>query len=216
LLTAAFPALLALLVWAAPAFAQTTRYVSSTDSTCGGHTPCYPTIQVAVTVAQPGDTVQVRAGTYVELIQVQGKNAFPGASEAHRLTIEADPAQPPGTVVLDGAVNQCTFGYAVRFQQSRFVTLRGFTITGAGGEAVHLMGGNNQNEAIHLERNRIFDNGGPECSGGIIVNRGNPGTVIANNLIYGNGRHGLAFLDQDGGPHHVVGNTIHANAWTGV
>jgi hypothetical protein len=101
-------------------------------------------------------------------------------------------------------------------QQSRFVTLRGFTITGAGGTAIHLMGGNNQNEAIHLERNRIVGNGSPECSGGITVNRGNPGTLIANNLIYGNGRHGLAFLDEVGGPHYVVGNTIHANAWTGV
>ena len=152
----------------------------------------------------------------MEQVQVHGKNDFPGASEAHRLTIEADPALAAGAVIIDGAVNQCTFGYAVRFQQSRFVTLRGFTITGAGGTAIHLMGGNNQNEAIHLERNRIVGNGGLECSGGITVNRGNPGTLIANNLIYGNGRHGLVFLDQDGGPHYVVGNTIHANGWTGV
>ena len=218
LITAALPAFFSLVLWATAASPQTpaTLYVSNTDPSCGGRTPCYPTIQVAVTVAQPGDTIQVQAGTYVEQVQVHGKNDVAGASEAHRLTIEADPAQAPGAVVIAGAVGQCTFGYAVRFQQSRFVTLRGFTITGAGGAAIHLMGGNNQNEAIHLERNRIFGNGGPECSGGITVNRGNPGTLIANNLIYGNGRHGLVFLDEDGGPHYVVGNTIHANGWTGV
>src|SRR5262249_46351089 len=141
--------LLALLCLPAVASAQSpvTRYVSPTDPTCGGHTPCYATIQAAVTAAQPGDTVRVLAGTSVEQVDVLRKN---GASGAQRLVIEADPALASGAVVLHGSVSQCTNGHAVRFQQSRFVTLRGFTITGAGGAAIWLMGGNNQNEAIHL------------------------------------------------------------------
>jgi hypothetical protein len=44
-------------------------------------------------------------------------------------------------------------------QNSRFVTLRGLTITGAGGQAIRVMEGEKHNQAIHLERNRIFGNG---------------------------------------------------------
>jgi hypothetical protein len=50
------------------------------------------------------------------------------------------------------------------------------------------MGRNNQNTAIHVERN----------------------------LIYGNGRNGITFIDADGGPHQLIENTIHGNAWSGV
>jgi hypothetical protein len=78
------------------------------------------------------------------------------------------------------------------------------------------MGGTNGNQAIHLERLRIFGNGSSECNGGITVNRDNPGTLIVNSLIYGNGRNGVTFLDADGGPHYLIGNTIHGNAWSGV
>ena len=37
---------------------------------------------------------------------------------------------------------------------------------------------NNQNTAIHLERNRLFGNGSGSCNGGITIARGNPGTLI--------------------------------------
>lgn len=105
---------------------------------------------------------------------------------------------------------------AIRLQQWKFITIRGLTITGAGGEAIALMGGNNQNTAIHLERNRLFGNGSGSCNGGITIARGNPGTLIVNNLIYGNGRNGITFIDADGGPHQLIENTIHGNAWSGV
>jgi hypothetical protein len=130
--------------------------------------------------------------------------------------IEVDPTAPVGSVVLQGTVSQCTQGHAVRFQQSKFITLRGLTITGAGGQAISLMGGNNDNRAIHLERVRLYGNGSGSCHGGITIARDNPDTVIANSLIYGNGRNGITFIDADGGPRTLVGNTIHANAWSGV
>jgi hypothetical protein len=193
-----------------------TRYVNGADPTCGGHAPCFSTIQAAVVAAAAGDRIVIQPGTYVEQVNITSKNSGTGATEADRIVVEADPAAPSGSVVLDGSVGQCTNGHAVRFQQSRFVTLRGLTITGAGGQAVALMGGNNGNQAIHLERLRIFGNGSSECNGGITVNRDNPGTLVANSLIYGNGRNGVAFLDADGGPHYLIGNTIHGNAWSGV
>ncbi len=199
-----------------PARAATTRYVSLADPTCGGQSPCYGTVQAAITAAQAGDTVQIQAGTYVEQVQVTGKNNTAGATEADRIVIQADQAAAVGSVVLQGAVSQCTQGYAIRLQQSKFITIRGLTITEAGGEGIALMGGNNQNTAIHLERNRIYGNGSSSCDGGITIARGNPDTLIVNNLIYGNGRNGITFIDADGGPHQLIENTIHGNAWSGV
>jgi len=209
---------LAVLLFSVPAQPQgaVIRYVNHTDTTCGGHAPCYATIQAAVSAAQAGDHVVIQAGTYIEQVDVTGKNNAGGATESQRIVIEADPAAPADSVVLHGSVSQCTQGYAVQFQQSRFVTLRGLVITGAGGQAISLLGGNNASEGIHLEANRIFGNGGASCNGGITIARGNPGTLIANNLVYANGRNGLTFLDTDGGPHYVVENTIHGNAWNGV
>jgi parallel beta-helix repeat protein len=190
--------------------------VNRTDATCAGRTPCYATIQAAVNAAQAGDTVRIQAGTYVEQVSISGKNNTSGATEASRILIQADPAGPVGSVILQGAITQCTNGHAIRLQQSKFITIRGLTITGAGGQAISLLGGNNQNQGIHIERNRIFGNGSASCDGGINIARGNPDTLIINNLIYGNGRNGIATIDADGGPHDIVSNTIHGNAWTGV
>jgi len=193
-----------------------TRYVNATDATCQSHTPCYSTIQAAVTAALAADHLVIQPGTYIEQVNVTRKNSGTGATEADRIVIEADPSAADGSVVLRGSVSQCTSGYAVRIQQSKFITLRGLTITGAGGQAVALLGGSSDNQAIHLERLRIFGNGSSSCDGGITVNRGNAGTLIANSLIYGNGRNGVTFIDADGGPQYLIGNTIHRNAWSGV
>ena len=100
--------------------------------------------------------MQVRAGDYVEQVSIAGKNA--GAlTEAARITIETDPTLPPGSVVLHGAIGQCAQGHAIRLERSRFVTIRGLTITGAGGAGIVLDGGAAQNGAIRIERNRIVD-----------------------------------------------------------
>lgn len=168
-----------------------------------------------MSAAQAGDTVQIQAGAYVEQVSIAGKNATTW-SEASRILIQADPSAPVGSVVLHGPVAQCTQGHAIRIQQSRFVTIRGLTITGAGGAGIALLGGAGQNVSVRLERNRIVGNGGPECDGGITIAGGNAGTLILNNVIIANGRNGIATLDADGGPHTIVQNTIHGNGWNGV
>jgi len=201
----------------APTWTQSgVRHVSAGDPTCGGRSPCYAAIQAAASAALPGETVEVQPGIYREQVSISGKNNRSGATEADRIVIEADPAAPAGSVVVTAPTERCENGQAFRFQQSRFVTLRGLTITGGGGQAVALLGGSNQNRAIHLERLRIFDNGSAACNGGITVGQGNRGTLIANSLIYANGRNGISFVDGDGGPHYVIQNTIHANQWSGV
>ena len=86
--------------------AGTIRHVNRTDAGCGGQSPCYGNIQAAVNAAQPGDTVQIQAGTYVEQVSVTAKNAG-ATSPASRIVIQADPSAVVGSAVLHGAVNQC-------------------------------------------------------------------------------------------------------------
>ncbi len=207
-----------LIVTPSPLAAQqpTIIYVSRTDATCGNNAPCFTTIQAAINAAQPGNVIHIQTGTYPEQVAISGKNNFLGATEIDRIIVEADPATQPGQVVLTGAPGACTGNHAIRLQQSKFITIRGLTITGTGGQAISLLGGNNQNQDIHIELNRIFDNGSGSCDGGITVNRGNPGTLIVNNLIHANGRNGISFIDADGGPHYVINNTIYGNQWNGI
>ena len=200
---------------ASPSEAGIVRHVSRADASCGGQSPCYGSIQAAVNAAQPGDTVQIQAGSYVEQVSVIARNSS-ATNPATRIVIQADPSAPVGGVVLRGAVNQCAAGHAILIRQSRFVTIRGLTITGAGGAAIALAGGGDRNLAVHIERNRIVANGGTGCDGGITIGAGNVGTLIVNNLVLANGRNGIATLDGEGGPHTLVQNTIHGNGWNGV
>jgi hypothetical protein len=181
------------------AHAGTIRYVHP-DGFCQGQSPCYATIQAAVTAAQAQDTIRILPSSYTEQVTIQEKNHTATATESDRIIIEADPAASVGSVTLHGSVSQCTNGHAIKVQQSKFVTIRGLTITGAGGAAITLPGGLNQNDAIHIERTRIFGKGGASCNGGLTIARGNGNTLLVNNLIYNNGRNGVTFLDADGGP----------------
>ncbi len=189
------------------------RYVNNTDSTCQGNTPCYSTLQAAVDAVQAGDTIRVQPGHYNEAVVVKGKNKA-ATTEADRIIIEADPAAPNGSVVVGTADTSCTTATVFQFASSRFVTLRGVTIRNAGVEAIRLLGANHHNTDIHIDRNRILGNG--VCPGGIVIAKGNSRTVLANNVIDGNGANGVTFAPGQGGPHYVVGNTIHGNGQNGV
>ena len=199
-------------------FGQTTPviYVNNTDSTCGGQSPCVDSLNAALAAVQPGETIRLQAGLYTEQVLIRDKNNSSSSSEADRIVIEADPAFPAGSVVFQGTADRCTLGYLIRLQRSKFITIRGLALTGAGGQAIELLGGNNGNTAIRIERNRIVANGSNACNGGVTVARGNEHTLLSNNLIYGNGRNGVSFTGAQGGPHYVVGNTIYGNGWNGV
>jgi hypothetical protein len=191
-------------------------YVNKIDGTCNGQSPCYSTIQAAIDVSTSGDTIRIQAGTYPEQLHIQ-KNDFTSAREIDRIVVEADPASAPGAVVLTGSAGpQCTNKFAIRIRRSKFVTIRGLTITGTGAEAIFMMGGTNSNQGVNIVENRIYGNGSNSCNGGITIARGNPDTLIVNNLIHSNGRNGIALIDGDGGPHYIINNTIYGNQWNGV
>jgi RHS repeat-associated protein len=194
-----------------------TLYVSNTDPACGGKFPCYTTIQAAVNAASQGDIVRIQAGTYTERLTIDRKNNISAATEKSRIVIESDPEAAPGGVVLRPPPASCLNGQGVLIRRSKFVTLRGLTITGATNAAVVLLGGPQQNQAIHIERSRIVGNSSSNCpGGGITIALGNPDTLIVNTLIHGNGGNGIIFADPSGGPHWLVQNTIHGNGWNGI
>ena len=81
----------------------------------------YPTIQAAIVAAQPGDTVLVAPGTYVETIDFLGKG----------ITVQSSGGAAVTTIDGNGG------GSVVRFMshETAASVLRGFTITGGTGSA---------------------------------------------------------------------------------
>jgi len=77
-----------------PQPAPLTRYVSNSDPTCEGQSPCYATMQAGVSALQAGETLVIQAGLYDESVTIANKNPAPGASEADRIFIVADPSAP--------------------------------------------------------------------------------------------------------------------------
>lgn len=212
----ALPRRAAASVAGAAAVAGTLYVNANAAAACGGKSPCFTSIQRAIDAVGPGERIEIQAGEYFEQLRIQRKNAAASASETDRIVIEADPETPPGSVLLRGHAARCEGGYAIELSRSKFVTIRGLSIVGAGVRGIGLRGGSLENTGIHLERNRIAGGGPRECNGGIDIGRGNPQTVIANNLIHGNGRNGIRFRDGRGGSYYVVGNTIARNAWSGI
>jgi len=96
--------------------------------TCGGNIPCFNTIQAAVNAANPGDTINVYAGTYVEQINVNkaltllgpnaGINPNTGSRVAEAVIIPtaSDPLNPgfAGPIVVTFSAPGVTFdGFTV-------------------------------------------------------------------------------------------------------
>lgn len=58
-----------------------TLWIDDDDPTCGGFSPCYSTIQEAVAAAQPGETLKIRSGTYMEQITINKDLTLSGESK---------------------------------------------------------------------------------------------------------------------------------------
>ncbi len=83
-----------------------------------------PTIQIAITIAQPFDTIIVAPGTYYEAISYGGKV----------IAIQSEDPNDPDTVA-DTIIDAAALGTVVTFagsEGSAHATLNGFTITGGG------------------------------------------------------------------------------------
>jgi nitrous oxidase accessory protein NosD len=81
------------------ASAATTRIVGN-PATCPGAT--YPTINAAVAVADPGDTIKVCAGTYTENVLVTKPLDVPGRASRQRRPLPQQPVAGVGGKQLRG------------------------------------------------------------------------------------------------------------------
>lgn len=195
------------------------------DASGGSDTSPFQTIQRAVTAAQPGDTVIVHAGTYL------GFKVSTHATAAAPITFKAD-----GIVNINGAAT--TDRDAIHVEGSSYVTIDGFTVTGAGRAGIsaldsdHITVRNNRVDAntrwgvfssfcddFVVEHNRISNSGSEH---GVYASNSADRPIIRFNEIWGNGMCGVHLNgDISYGGDGVIsgaiveGNIIHDNGLKG-
>ncbi len=152
--------------------AQTTRYVNQ-DGLCGGNSPCYTSIQAAITASVSGDIIQVSPGTYSGNININKSN------------ITLISAEGSLTTILNG--NSALSGSATIYITSGISGVRigspghGFKIVGIDGTAavekaaVYLLGTHSN---ITIEDNIIQANGDAALMG---ANNANCNNIVINN-----------------------------------
>src|SRR5438105_7237950 len=118
----------ALALWAAAAQTAiavgTTRYVSpsGTDNpACDKNNPCQH-VAYAVSIASPGDTIQIAAGTYIEQVSIDKNLRVVGAGR------DTSTIQAPSVMLL----NVRTETYIVEINNAATVTMAGLTVAGPG------------------------------------------------------------------------------------
>lgn len=181
-----------------------------------GGTGTHITIQAAINdLPNPGPcTITVRAGTYNENVSIASRNTL-ATLEAERIVIIADPTAIPGSVIVDPPGNN-----AFTLNNSKFITVKGFNITGSTQEAVFLSGGGSTNQDVTIDSNNIHNNGSGSANGGVGIGEGNIRTNVVNNLISNNGRNGIALgaggSTSAGKPKYIANNTIIQNGFNGI
>ncbi len=177
-----------------------TYYVDNTNSACSdtgsGTTTALPfcTISKGASVAIPGDTVQVLAGTYAETVNVP-KSGSAGLPITYT-------AAPGVTVTGDGLAN---LGGAFRITSKSYIVINGFTITGTLDYGIYAWGSNN----ITLTNNHVSYSGTPVDTTtvrmGIYINSTTNSTISGNTSDH-NSYHGI--LLTNGSNNNLVSNNL--------
>lgn len=174
----------------------------------------YTTIQSAVAVALPSDSILVCPGTYTEQVTVSTNNLILQSTSLLGATIKA-----PAAIVAPGAI--------VRVNGATGVTIDGFIISGPGGTpcsslqyGVRVDGGGVatiKNNKIQSIRDNPFS--GCQNGVGILVGRNFEGTTgtatIMNNVIEDHQKGGIV-VDNAGSSATITGNTITGRGPTNV
>ena len=130
-----------------------TLYVDAAGS-CGGHTPCYTTVQAAVDAAATGDEIRVAAGLYTGVSAREGVTQVVYISKTVTIqggytTAYTDPPDPAANPTVLSAAGQ---GRVVYIVGSITPTLAGLRLTG--GNATGLGG------YYDPDTGRLYDGGG--------------------------------------------------------
>lgn len=189
---------------AGPRQAETTaaaRYVAA-DGVCGGHTPCYATVQAAVDAASSGDTILVAEGTYtgvsargshVQVVYINKGVAIRGGYT----TAYAEPPDPlahPTTLDAQGQGHVIYISYTGHAQ----VTLEGLRLTG--GYASEAVAGDDTGGGIRADGSSNDQVVVRDC-------------WIGGNTAEGGGGGGIAF---DFTRLELINSTVISNTGTGV
>ena len=200
-----------LLVSAASALAQTTRYVPQSAGS-----PGYATVQAAINASVSGDLVQLSAGTYTEMITINKSIHLLGEAGA---IIKAPTIMPVAADPLSNIITVTGSGVSVE--------ISGLAIQGAGpsgcgsiGRGIFVKDGAYAN--IHNNQiSRIRDNPFSGCQNGVAIQVGRnawttSGTAtIANNTISGYQKASIV-VDNAGSSATITGNTITGAGTTAV
>ena len=198
-------------------FVQTQLYVSTTgnDTTgTGASSAPYRTITKAISVVQPGQTINLATGTYNEKVVISGKNG----TAVNRYVLQADTGATP---VIDGTgialpAYDCMFDLT----GSAYWTIQGITfqnggVSGSGSNAnaygnVCLIG-----ETNHL----IFQNNKIQFGlTGIWIQAGNTNpafNIVRNNVITKCNSGGITLWQSDKGYWMFDSNQVYYNLGTG-
>ena len=163
----------------------------------------------SVVYPNPGPCiVTVSAGTYNESVSVDQKNTS-ATGESQRIVIQADPTAAVGAVKV-----VATGTSTLRVNRSKYITLRGFDVSGPVNLGIDLSGSNGSSTNITIDSNIVHDTGtGNLATAGVNVAPANFSSWIVNNLVHHAGQ-GISVTTANTA--YVVNNTIYANAFNGI
>lgn len=168
----------------------------------------YTTISQAVAVAEDGDTVLVRPGTYVEAVVIEADITLSGDGPVEEIIVEA-PEDGPEAPTGDGPGGNRPAAYALLLQDS-VATVSGLTFRGEASR-VHAKGGAPVFEGLVLrDVDRPHVDGSGSDLGGLIVSGGSQATV--RDSVF-EGGHGI--LVDDVSEPLITGNTLRGGAGIG-
>lgn len=191
-------------------------YVSATDITCGGHAPCYATIQSAVNAAYDNDEILVAAGNYTDIHNINGLSQVVLITKTVTIRggYDASFTNPPEPATNPTILNANEQGRVVFIEGIISPTLEGLHITGgfdsSGGGGIQV-----SNAGGTIRNNQVYSNTGGVGAGISLVSSS---AQLINNTVFSNSGTGI-YLSQNS-PAQLVDNIVVSNTvpmgWQGA